>query len=72
MEQEIAHNTARPTLTIPVLAVGGARVLGAAVADNLENAADDLRGEVLEGCGHYLTEERPGDVAALLLDFFGN
>jgi pimeloyl-ACP methyl ester carboxylesterase len=55
-----------------VLAVGGAQVMGAAVADNLENAAEDLRGEVLQGCGHYLTEERPRDVAALLLDFFGN
>ena len=44
VEREIAHNTARPTLTIPVLAVGGAQVMGAAVADNLENAADDLRG----------------------------
>ena len=71
VEREIAHNTARPTLTIPVLAVGGAQVFGAAVADNLENAADDLRGEVLQDCGHYLTEERPRDVAALLLDFFG-
>lgn len=72
VEREIVHNTARPALAIPVLAVGGAQVMGAAVADNLENAADDLRGEVLQGCGHFLTEERPRDVAALLLDFFGD
>jgi pimeloyl-ACP methyl ester carboxylesterase len=71
VEQEIAHNTARPPLTIPVLAVGAAQVFGAAVADNLRTGADDLRSTVLEGCGHFLTEERPDDIAALLLDFFG-
>jgi pimeloyl-ACP methyl ester carboxylesterase/quinol monooxygenase YgiN len=72
VEREIAHNAAQPTPTIPVLAIGGAQVFGAAVADNLQTAADDLRGIVLDDCGHFVTEERPGEVAALLLDFFGN
>ena len=72
VDREIAHNAGRSALTIPVLAVGGAQVFGAAVADNLQTAAADLRGTVFTDCGHYLTEERPSDVAALLLDFFGS
>lgn len=42
------------------------------MAENLRRgAASDVRGEVLEGCGHYLTEERPEEISRLLLEFFG-
>jgi pimeloyl-ACP methyl ester carboxylesterase len=44
-------------------------VFGAAVADNLRYAAADIRGEVIPGCGHYVAEERPAQVAELILDF---
>ena len=56
-------------LRIPVLAVGGDAVFGAAVAGNLRNAADNIRSEVFTGCGHFVTEERPAEVADLMLDF---
>jgi pimeloyl-ACP methyl ester carboxylesterase/quinol monooxygenase YgiN len=69
--QEITHNTGRAPVAIPVLAMGGDRVFGATVAENLSSAAADVRGEVLEDCGHYLTEERPTEVTTSLLDFFG-
>jgi pimeloyl-ACP methyl ester carboxylesterase len=72
IEREIAHNTryAEPPLTVPVLAVGGQRVMGAAVADNLRHAAPHLESVVLDGCGHYVSEERPHELAEHLLRFF--
>jgi pimeloyl-ACP methyl ester carboxylesterase len=42
------------------------------VADNLRTAADDLRGEVVDNCGHYLSEERPREIAASLLELLGD
>ncbi len=71
VQRETAHNTEHlhEPLRIPVLAVGGEAVFGAAVADNLRHAAADIRSEVITGCGHYVTEERPAQVAELILDF---
>jgi pimeloyl-ACP methyl ester carboxylesterase/quinol monooxygenase YgiN len=71
--REIEYNTAHLSqpIGLPVLAVGGERLFGAAVADNLRHGASDVRQEVLADCGHYVTEERPDEVARLLLGFFG-
>ena len=41
------------------------------VAENLRHGASDVRQEVLAGCGHYVSEERPEELTGLLLDFFG-
>jgi pimeloyl-ACP methyl ester carboxylesterase/quinol monooxygenase YgiN len=72
-EREIEHNTkhlSRP-LDLPVMAVGGEQgVFGAAVAENLRHGASEVRQEVLADCGHYVSEERPAELAALLLNFF--
>ena len=70
--EEIRYNgqPGKTPLTLPVLAVGGEHLFGAAVAENLRAAATDVREVVLPGCSHYLSEERPDDVAQLLLDFF--
>ncbi|HTF53410.1 MAG TPA: alpha/beta fold hydrolase [Pseudonocardia sp.] len=70
--REIEHNTrhlSRP-LDLPVMAVGGEQVFGAAVAENLRHGASDVRQEVLADCGHYVSEERPAELASLLLSFF--
>jgi pimeloyl-ACP methyl ester carboxylesterase/quinol monooxygenase YgiN len=74
VEREIAHNTSHLTvpLQIPVLAVGGETVFGAAVADNLRSAATNLRNVVIPNCGHYVAEERPADVAELIIDFLAS
>ena len=72
--REIEHNTrhlSRP-LDLPVMAVGGEQgVFGAAVAENLRHGASDVRQELLADCGHYVSEERPEELASLLLSFFG-
>jgi pimeloyl-ACP methyl ester carboxylesterase len=52
------------------MGVGGERVFGAAVAENLRHGASDVRQEVLADCGHYVSEERPAELASLLLSFF--
>lgn len=69
---EITHNSApgRAPVPMPVLAVGGSRVFGATVAANLKHGARDVREVVLDEAGHFLTEERPAEIAHLLLDFF--
>ena len=70
--RQIDYNTrqlAQP-LGLPVLAVGGERIFGAAVAENLRHGAADVHQEVLAGCGHYVSEERPEELAGLLLSFF--
>ena len=73
IDREVAHNVrhvAEP-ITTPALAVGAERVFGAAVGDNLRSAAADLQTTVIDGCGHFVSEERPRELARLLLTFFG-
>jgi pimeloyl-ACP methyl ester carboxylesterase/quinol monooxygenase YgiN len=70
--RQIEHNTRHLSqpLSLPVLAVGGERIFGAAVAENLRHGASDVRQEILADCGHYVSEERPEELAGLLLSFF--
>jgi pimeloyl-ACP methyl ester carboxylesterase/quinol monooxygenase YgiN len=69
---QIAHNSryAAAPITTPTLAVGGERVFGPAVAENLRYAASHLETAIIDGCGHYVSEERPRELARLLLQFF--
>lgn len=67
----IAQNqaTASRPLAMPVLAVGGASSLGAAMAASVRQAADDVQEAVIDRCGHYVPEERPDELLAVLLPF---
>ncbi|MER7756463.1 alpha/beta fold hydrolase [Kitasatospora sp. NPDC097643] len=53
-------------LTVPTLVLGGDRdpVTRPALLATAGAPADDLRAEVLPGCGHFLPHERPEEVAA--------
>jgi len=61
-------------LPMPVLAVGGgraeARGRGSEPEESLKMIADDVRGAVIADCGHFVPEERPAALAALLLEHF--
>ena len=72
IDSQIAHNAryVKEPITTPTLAVGAEHVFGAAVADNLRHAASNLQSALIEGCGHYVSEERPRELARLLLTFF--
>ncbi|MEV1319604.1 alpha/beta hydrolase [Micromonospora arborensis] len=54
-----------------MLAVGGARYSGAAVAETVRLAADDVTGMVVDDCGHYVAEEQPERFTRILADFLG-
>lgn len=50
---------AREPLSCPVLALGGERSIGAAVKLCMQQVAGDVRGGVMEHCGHWIAEEQP-------------
>jgi pimeloyl-ACP methyl ester carboxylesterase len=61
-------------LTMPVLAVGGgraeARGRGTEPEAALREVANDVTGAVIADCGHFIPEEKPGELADLLLAHF--
>jgi pimeloyl-ACP methyl ester carboxylesterase len=65
-EAATAGNEAKgKRLEIPVRLLYGTRdPLGTALAEGLERHGDDAHTQLLDGCGHFVPEERPADVAA--------
>jgi microsomal epoxide hydrolase len=61
--------TATAKLAQPVLGVGGGEWLGELMRRAIEPVCADLRFEVIPGCGHFVPEEAPERLAALLLEF---
>ena len=52
-------------LTIPTRLLQGRRdPIGTRLAEGLDRHGDDALTMLLEGCGHFVPEERPADVAA--------
>lgn len=58
-------------LTMPVLAIAGSAGVGAAMIDPVKRIAANVRGVVIENCGHYVPEEAPERLLAELFDFLG-
>ncbi len=54
---------------MPVLAVGGERSFGPAVAASFANVAQNTTGVVIPGAGHWIPDEYPARLSATLLDF---
>jgi len=56
-------------LPMPVLALGGDRSWGRGmeVVESLRRVAVDVRGGVIENCGHWIPEEQPADLLRRLL-----
>jgi pimeloyl-ACP methyl ester carboxylesterase len=75
LDQDVAHNQAllaRGKLGMPVLALGGGKAFGrgAETLASLERVALDVRGGVIDDCGHWMVEEQPEKVTRAILDFF--
>jgi pimeloyl-ACP methyl ester carboxylesterase len=72
LDLTIAQNHARlrQSLTMPILAVGGALSTGELVAQTMRRAATDVTESIIPDCGHYPAEERPDETIAALLRFF--
>jgi pimeloyl-ACP methyl ester carboxylesterase len=73
--RDIADNEAtsrRSKLPMPVLALGGDRSWGRGmeVLESLRRLATDVRGGVIEECGHWMPEEQPERLLQRLMAFF--
>jgi len=56
-------------LTMPVLAIGGARANGEALAQQMKLVASDVTVVVLSDTGHWVLEERPKETTAAIVSF---
>ncbi|ULH10041.1 alpha/beta hydrolase [Serratia marcescens] len=61
---------AETKLIMPVLALGAERGVGDTLGKSLATLGTDVRGEVVEGAGHYLPEEVGPRIAREFLSFF--
>ena len=53
----------------PVLALGGANSLGATVAEQMGQVAQNVEAGVIENCGHFIPEEKPKELVSRFLEF---
>jgi len=69
---DIEHNKeyAKTKLKMPVLALGGDRGFGQAPLLSMRELADNVRGGVIEHCGHWIVEERTAYLIEQLTTFF--
>jgi pimeloyl-ACP methyl ester carboxylesterase len=56
-------------LTIPVLGIGGEAAGGALAAEGMKPAANDVQTAVIPGAGHWLAEQAPEQMLAVLTRF---
>lgn len=70
--QDVEHNKehAKTRLKMPVLALGGERGFGSRTVRSMQELAENVRGGVIERCGHWIAEERPDYLIEQLLSFF--
>ncbi|MEU6323991.1 alpha/beta hydrolase [Streptomyces sp. NPDC047009] len=60
---------ARGKLKMPILAVGAQDSFGGMMADQWRHYAVNVDGRVLKNSGHFVTEEKPQEVTAMLQSF---
>jgi pimeloyl-ACP methyl ester carboxylesterase len=70
---DIDHNkeNAKTKLKMPVMAYGGERGFRNAPLHSMKEIAENVRGGMIERCGHWIAEERPDFLIEQLLGFFG-
>ena len=68
LEQDVEHNEAllkqKGKLTMPVLALGGGKGFGRGIdtLESLQRVSTNVRGGVIDDCGHWMQEEKPAEV----------
>jgi pimeloyl-ACP methyl ester carboxylesterase len=68
MEQNA--DLAKARIKIPILALGGDVGSASNIYDAIKPLGEDVRGGVIENCGHYVPEEQPEILAQKMLAFF--
>ena len=71
IDSTIAQNERRKArrLTLPVLAIGGAKAIGEGTANTMKLVADNVQTVIIPGCGHWVAEEAPEQLLAALTPF---
>lgn len=64
------HENAKTRLKMPVLALGGDRGFRGMTLASMQLLAENVRGGVIEHCGHWIPEEKPEYLTEQLLSFF--
>ncbi len=67
--KEYATKT-KQKLKMPVLALGGEKSAGPQMLHTVQLVAENVRGDVVKDCGHYIAQERPDYLAPAILSFF--
>jgi pimeloyl-ACP methyl ester carboxylesterase len=72
VHEDMAQNAALSgtKLKTPLLALGGSMGSAPDLFEAMKPLAENLEGGVLEDCGHYIPEEKPEELARLMLDLF--
>ncbi|WP_144108239.1 alpha/beta fold hydrolase [Paraburkholderia sp. BCC1886] len=72
VEEDMRQNQQRfaSRITTPVLALGGDVGSAPTIHELMKPLCENLRGGVIEDCGHYIPEEHPQKLAAELMTFF--
>ncbi len=68
-DMDFIVKNAATKLTMPVLGLGGDKVMGGFMVPMLEQVAEDVRGYSLVDCGHYVPEEKPVELVQQLDTF---
>lgn len=63
---------AQGKLKMPILAIGAQNSFGRVVPDQWRDYAVNVQGQVLANSGHFVTEEKPDEVTAMLQSFLQN
>jgi pimeloyl-ACP methyl ester carboxylesterase len=71
LDATLAQNAERATrrLPMPVLAIGGAASYGEHVAEAMTPLADDVQSAVIASAGHWVAEQAPDELLAVLTAF---
>jgi pimeloyl-ACP methyl ester carboxylesterase len=71
MPQDAKDNKelSKTKLPMPVLALGGAQSMGQPLVDSAKVVSPSSQGKVINGCGHWMIEECPGETIAALEGF---
>ena len=72
MVQDAADNqeSIKTKLTMPVLALGGARGIGKLVFTEMQQIAENVSSSLIQDCKHWVAEEQPEVLVQQLIEFF--
>ena len=70
--EDMAPNSelAKIKVKTPILALGGDNGSAPDIFEAMKPLCDNIRGGVIRDCGHYIPEEQPQVLAAMMMEFF--